>query len=151
MAGTSEDIAMSYYRAALAAAQTGDLATANRLANYSVALGENAPNAERLREIIAVAVIGLRDIGDADARSKLRSLVSAGHYKKALRVRLPNTAAAHNARGLLFAALGRRRSSRREFKLALSLCPSNELACRALAACLRHARAKRLGVGDSPR
>ena len=43
---------MSYYRAALAAARSGDLTSAERLVRASLASGENAPNAPRLQELL---------------------------------------------------------------------------------------------------
>jgi len=43
---------MGYYRAALSAARSGDLRSAGRLIETSIALGEDAPGATRLRELL---------------------------------------------------------------------------------------------------
>ena len=120
---------MSYYRAALAAAKNGDLTAASRLVQCSIALGEDAPSAERLRDLLHSNTI----IGE-DALVKLRELAGRRKYAKSLRVRLPDTSKAHTIRGLLFARIGRRRAARREFALALALDAGNELARRALRA-----------------
>jgi tetratricopeptide (TPR) repeat protein len=105
-------IAMSYYRAALAAANMGDLTNAAHLTQCSLALGEDTPSAAYLLELI-----NHQDMIDA----------------KALKVKLPQTSKAHTIRGLLYAKIGRARRAREEFALALTLDTGNELAKRALA------------------
>ena len=118
---------MSYYRAALSAARTGKLTTAARLAQCSLMFNEDAPYAVRLYQL-------LRRNSEVEPviRRNLRTLVEKCKYKKALRVRLPNTSKAHTIRGLLFAELGIYFAAREEFALALALDTENDLARRAL-------------------
>ena len=131
---------MSYYRAALAAARAGKLATATRLVQCSLILREDAPSAARLYELL----MGNAAVGDKTL-VRLRTLVKKCKYKKALRVRLPNTTKAHTIRGLLFAELGLRFAAREEFALALALDTENNLARRAL---LYSRSADRKGIGS---
>ena len=118
---------MSYYRAALAAAKNGDLTAASRLVRCSIAIGEDAPSAARLYELLQS-----RNAIGAEALSKLRLHVRNRKHAKALRVRLPDTAKAHAIRGLLFARIGRHGAARKEFSLALEIDAGNEIAMRGL-------------------
>ena len=118
---------MSYYRAALAAARAGDLSAAAQLVRCSLVLKEDAPYAMRLYGLLRSNA----DIGEK-ALSRLRTLVARSKYKRALRVRLPNTSKAHTIQGLLYAELGLRFAAREEFALALALDTGNDLARRAL-------------------
>lgn len=121
---------MSYYRAALAAASSGDLTGASRLVRCSLALNEDAPNASRLWELLRE-----QNYIAPDTLNRLRALTEARHYKKALKVELPETSLAHTIRGLLFAQMGRRRNAREEFTLALTLDTGNKIAKQALLHC----------------
>ena len=114
---------MGYYRAALAAASTGDMTSAARLARCSIALGEAAPSAVRLLELLRQ-----RDTIDIKALDRLRALTGGHKYKKALKLKLPRSSRAHAIRGLLYAKIGRYRKSRDEFALALALDNGNALA-----------------------
>ena len=126
---------MSYYRAALAAACTGDLSGAARLARCSLLLREDAPSAVCLLELLK-----RHDMIDAEALNRLRTLTDAGRYKKALKVKLPRTSKAYTIRGLLYARAGRYRNAREEFALALTLDTGNELAKQAMPHCLGNKR-----------
>ena len=118
---------MSYYRAALAAARTGKLTAAVHYVQCSLTIKEDAPSAAFLYELLrANADINTKTL------SKLRTHVAKSKYKRALRVRLPNTTKAHTIRGLLYAELGLRFAAREEFALALALDTENDLARRAL-------------------
>ena len=118
---------MSYYRAALAAARTGNLTAAERLARCSLLVSEDAPSASRLYEL-------LRSNAEAGAIafSKLQESVKGKKYKKALKIRMPGTSKVHTIRGLLYAELGHRYAAREEFALALALDTGNALARSAL-------------------
>ena len=121
-----------YYRSALAAARAGDLTSAARLVAASTAFREDASSAPALREL-------LRQKSDppeaGDALNRLREPVTSRQYKKALKIRLPETSRCHTVKGLLYALLGRRRAARREFAAALDLDAGNATASRALQAC----------------
>jgi len=123
---------MSYYRAALAAANSGDYSAAARFVRCSLALGEDAPSAARLLNLLQQ---NERRDGHANLLGRLRTPVDAGKYKKALRIRLPSTTETHTIRGLLYAIIGRRRAAREEFAVALTLDSGNHLAKQALTAC----------------
>lgn len=121
---------MSYYRAALAAASAGDLSAAARLTRCSLLLGEDAPSAACLLELLKQQAII-----EPEALTRLRALTDAHSYKKALKVKLPQTAKAYTMRGLLYAQMGRYRKARKEFGLALKLDTGNDLAKQALLFC----------------
>ena len=120
---------MSFYRAALSAASAGDLSAAARYANCSIALGEDAPSAQRLVKLLRKRM----EITKKKQR-RLRKLVDSNKYKKALKVKLPNTAKAHTIRALLYAKLKRRRLAQEEFALALAQDIGNDVARQALIA-----------------
>lgn len=121
---------MNYYRAALAAAYTGDLSNAARLLRCSLELNEDAPRAMQLFELLQQ-----QNYIDADMLDRLRTLTDARRYKKALKIKLPQTSKAHTIRGLLYAQIGRYRNARDEFALALMLDKGNDLAKQALLHC----------------
>ena len=118
---------MSYYRAALAAAQKGDKTAALRFVQCSIASKEDAPSALRLFHILRVGTSV-----DLDSLKSLRRLTENSKFKKALKVKLPYTSKSRTIRGLLYAQLGRRLDARREFALALAMDTGNDLARRAL-------------------
>jgi Flp pilus assembly protein TadD len=130
---------MSYYRAALAAASTGDLTYAERLVQCSLLLQEDAPNAVQLQAL-------LRQQGhiDGDTLARLRALTAARRFWAALAVKLPKTSRAHTIRGLLYARVGCFRRAREAFALALALDAGNGLAKQALAACAPTTRFKQI-------
>jgi len=117
---------MSYYRAALAAARSGNLTFAVRLVKCSLILKENTTSAMHLYQLLRS-----RDTINKEALKKARSLVERQKYKKALRINLPKTTRGHTIRGLLYMQLGHYGSARKEFALALALDTGNELAKRA--------------------
>jgi Tfp pilus assembly protein PilF len=121
---------MSYYRAALAAAYYGNKSKSARLVQCSLLLDEDAPSATDLLKLLSQ-----QNNIEAEALERLRMLIGAGWYKKALKVKLPQTSKSHTIRGLLYAQVGRYRSAKGEFTLALSLDTGNELAKRALLCC----------------
>lgn len=121
---------MSYYRAALAAACAGNLSGAARLVQCSILLGEDAPPAVRLLELL-----NQQDVIDTDDRNRLLTLTDARRYKKALKVKLPDTSKAHTIRGLLYAQIGRHRNAKKEFTQALTLDSGNDLAKQAMRQC----------------
>jgi hypothetical protein len=119
---------MSYYRAALAAAHSGNLTEALRLVKCSIATGENAPMADRLHRLLRIKT----EI-PVKAGKRLRELAVKKRYRKALRLQLPDAVNAHVARGLICCALGWRLAAQRELNLALLADSGNDLARRALA------------------
>ena len=122
---------MSYYRAALAAANKGDMETALRLAQCSIALKEDAPSAVRLLTLLqdsAGAGAGLGEGACVGALTILRGLIEGGKYKKALKVKLPPTSKSHTIHGLLYALLGRRRAALDSFTQALVMDTGNIVA-----------------------
>lgn len=121
---------MNYYRAALAAAYTGDLSNAARLLRCSLALNEDAPRAMQLFKLLQQ-----QNYIDTDMLDRLRTLTDARRYKKALKIKLPQTSKAHTIRGLLYAQIGRYRNARDEFALALMLDKGNDLAKQAILHC----------------
>ena len=124
---------MSFYRAALAAANSGDLTAAARLARVSLAIGEGEPNAAQLLNLLDHrAGTAIASKGGWD---RVRAMVAGRRYRRALLVRLPRTAASYNIRGLLYAMVGCRRAARKQFALALALDTGNALARQAIAAC----------------
>jgi len=123
---------MSFYRAALAAANAGNLTTAARLVQLSMALGEDAPGAMRLGELLQLKS---KAFETTDALEQMRKLAEGRQYKKALKIQFTDTSKAHTMRGLLHALLGRRRAARKEFTKALTLDTGNDVAWRALQAC----------------
>jgi tetratricopeptide (TPR) repeat protein len=126
---------MSFYRAALAAAYTGNLSGAARLAQCSLLLKEGAPSAGCLLELL-----NQHGMIDMETLSRLRTLTDARRYKKALKVKLPKTSKAHTIRGLLYAQIGRYRNAREEFALALTLDRGNDLARQAQLHCFENKR-----------
>ena len=164
---------MGYYRAALAAADSGDLTAARRLARISIASGEGAPSAVRLLDLLAqqtqgagtnagmpaataaAAVTAAADTttttattatvaattttaataaAAADTTKMLRELTENRQYRKALKIRLPESSANRTIRGMLYALLNRRRRARKEFAAALALDRGNAVAWKALMA-----------------
>ena len=126
---------MSYYRAALAAACKGDLTAAARLAECSVVIGEEAPSAPRLLELLlSKAAVDAGAEAKAGAMDKLRELTENRKYRKALRLHLPNTTKSYTIRGLLYAQSGRPSAARESFALALALDSGNDTALGALSA-----------------
>jgi len=123
---------MSYYRAALATAKTGNLTEATRLVQLSITLGEEAPSATQLWGLLQLSSNPFERAGDLES---LRELVEGGQYRKALKMRFSKTSKAHTIRGLLYALRGRRRAARKEFTIALTLDRGNEVAWRAFRAC----------------
>ena len=121
---------MSYYRAALAAAYTGDLSGAARLTQCSLLLREDAPSAVSLLELLKH-----QDAIEPEALNRLRTLIGASRYKKALKVKLPRTSKAYTIRGLLYARMGSFRHAREAFALAIALDTGNDLAKQALLHC----------------
>jgi Flp pilus assembly protein TadD len=121
---------MSYYRAALAAANSGDMSGSARLARCSLLLKEDAPSATCLLKLLEQ-----QNRIEADTLESLRMLISAGRYRKALRVKLPHTSKSHAIRGLIYARIGRFSNAKSEFALALALDMGNELARLALLCC----------------
>jgi len=124
---------MSYYRAALAAANKGEMETASRLVQCSLALKEDAPSAMRLFTLLKdSAGADLGEGAGAGALTILRGLIEGGKYKKALKVKLPPTSKSHTIHGLLYALLGRRRAALESFTQALSMDTGNVVAKDAL-------------------
>jgi len=121
-----------YYRAALAAAKAGDYTAALRLARISAALGEEAPSAPRLLELLQKNEAAFET---ADAQNRMRELAKSRRYRKALKVPLTGAPKSHTIKGMLYALLGRNRAARSEFAAALALNPGDETALRALRAC----------------
>ena len=117
---------MSYYRAALAAARSGDLTNSARLAQYSLSLNEEA-DANGLLELLRQ-----QNSIDAETLDRLRILITARRYRKALKIKLPQTSKVHTIRGLLYAQMGRHRKARTEFAQAIVLDTGNDLAKLAL-------------------
>ena len=118
---------MSFYRAALASARRGDLSSADRFVRCSLQLGEDAPHAQELHQLLQ-SRIGM-DAGDID---KIAGFVAKKRLRKALKVKPLNSVKAHYVRGLIYAVSGRRRMARREFAVALTMDTGNELAREAL-------------------
>jgi len=121
---------MSYYRAALAAADSGYISGAKRLVQCSILMKEGASNAPRLLELLQQ-----QNVVDSNTLSCLRELTNAGQFKKALKVQLPKTSKAHTIRGLLFAQLKRYSKAKEEFALALAMDSGNSLAKQAILYC----------------
>ena len=126
---------MSFYRAALASARTGDLSGAARLARCALSLEQEAPRAARLLELLR-----RQNHIDPDTLERLRTLSGSGKYKKALKIRLPQNAKAHTIRGLLYARAGRFDKAREEFVSAITLDAGNLLAKQALRQCQERKR-----------
>ena len=121
---------MSYYRAALAAAATGNKTAAIHLVQYSIAINEDAPSAMRLLELLQSQT----EI-DANERKMLSELAGKKEHKKALKTLKAlkiNTSKAHVAQGLLLALIGRKRAACKELYRALELDTGNEIARQAL-------------------
>jgi hypothetical protein len=108
------------------------MTAAARLAWLSIALGEEAPSAERLQNLLRQ---NGRAFGEADSLGRLRELAEGRQYRKALKIDLADTSKGHTMRGLLYALLDRRRNARNEFAAALALDSGNQVALRALQAC----------------
>jgi len=121
---------MSYYRAALAAADAGCLFEATRLVQYSILMRENAVNAPRLLELLQN-----QNKIDPNTLNRLRELVNAGQYKKALKIELPKTSKAYTIRGLLLAKIKDYRRAKEEFAIAIALDCGNHSAKKALLCC----------------
>jgi len=129
-----------YYRAALSAANAGNLTAALRLAQISIALGEAAPSAPHLLELLRRYRFAAFE---SDATQKrLRKLIQGRRYKKAAKIKLTDTSKGHTIKGMLYALLDRNRAARNEFAAALALDSGNDTALRALEA-LRAPRTRR--------
>ena len=145
---------MSYYRAALAAANSGDLTGAFRLANIAIALEISpSPAAIKLQELLkrqiapacgaaatepwAMLLRGRRNepTSALGTDARLAELIKGRRYKEALKTHLPESSKARTIRGLLYAASGKRRRACAEFIKALSLDSGNDTARRALIEC----------------
>ncbi|MCL1914049.1 MAG: hypothetical protein FWG10_09275 [Eubacteriaceae bacterium] len=121
---------MGYYRAALAAANAGNLTGALRLARLSIAFGEEAENAPRLIEIIS-GRMGANSMSGPEW-GKLRTLAEGQKYMRAQFVKLPESVAAYNAKGLIYAQLGFTKAAIKQFCKALAMDTGNILAKQAL-------------------
>jgi len=95
-------ISMSYYRASLAEAKTGNLNRAYNLALCSLCLDENIPKASQLIEMLSVQIIHEREI-----YLTLKTTVDNKKYREALKIKLPDTKKAHIIRGMLYIKTGR--------------------------------------------
>ena len=122
---------MSYYRAALAAAYTGDMTLAFRLVNRSIELDERADSAQSLLALLNGQALA----NDTASIDTIRELAAKRKYKKALRVKLTPSVQNYQIRGFLFALTGQYGKAREEFALALTLDSGNILAKRALLHC----------------
>jgi len=121
---------LSYYRAALAAANNGCLDDAARLVKCSVLINENAPNNIKLLELLQS-----QTKIPHETLVVLRKYVESAQYKKALKTELPKTSKAHTIRGLLYALLKDYHKAKKEFIEAIRLDSGNIMARQALFAC----------------
>lgn len=126
---------MRYYRAALAAAAQGDISSAVYFVRCSMLLNEDAPNAARLLNLLEQ-----QNTIEAETLNRLRVLINARKYRKALKIELPKTSKAHTVRGLLFAQLKQYRSAKEELTAALLLNSGNNIAKQALIHCSQKRR-----------
>ena len=122
---------MYYYRAALASAYAGNLTSASRLVKCSIMLKEDVPSAAYLLDLL-----NQNARIETDVMDRLRVLVNASQYKKALKIKLPQTSKAYTIRGLLYAQMGVYRKAANEFAMAITLDKGNDLAGQALRYCI---------------